>query len=51
MRLDVIDECDIVEFVGCVDGEEGRPCSAYFHGRDIAVVNLDKYVRVALYKC
>ena len=36
MRLDAIDEYDIVEFIGCVDGEEGRRCSAYFHCRDIA---------------
>lgn len=51
MRLDVIDEYDIVEFVGYVDGKEGQRCAVCFCGCYIAIVSLDKYVRVALFKC
>ncbi len=51
MRLDAIDEYDIVEFVGYADGKKGQHCAVCFCGRDIAIVSLDKYVRVALFKC
>lgn len=31
--------------------KKGQYCAVCFCGRDIAIVSLDKYVRVALFKC
>ena len=37
-------------FVDDVSGQEGQRCAVYFRGYDVAVVNLDKNVRVSLFK-
>lgn len=47
---EVVDEYDAVVFVDDVSGQEGQRCAVYFRGDDIAVVNLDKNVRVSLFK-
>ena len=47
---EVIDNADAVEFVNDVNGQKGHRCAVYFRGDDIAVVNLDKNVRVSLFK-
>ena len=47
---EVIDNADAVEFVSNVNGQRGQRCAVYFRGGDIAVVNLDKNVRVSLFK-
>ena len=47
---DVVDGYDAVVFVDDVNGQEGQRCAVYFRGDDIAVVNLDKNVRVSLFK-
>ena len=33
-----------------INGQEGQRCAVYFRGHDIAVVNLDKNVRVSLFR-
>ena len=47
---EVIDEADDVAFVDDIRGQNGQRCAVYFRGGDIAVVNLDKKVRVSLFK-
>lgn len=47
---EVIDEADGVAFVDDIRGQNGQRCAVYFRGGDIAVVNLDKKVRVSLFK-
>ncbi len=47
---EVIDEADDVAFVDDIRGQNGQHCAVYFHGGDIAVVNLDKKIRVSLFK-
>lgn len=47
---EVIDEADDVVFVDDIRGQNGQRCAVYFRGGDIAVVNLDKKVRVSLFK-
>lgn len=47
---EVIDEADYVAFVDDIRGQNGQRCAVYFRGGDIAVVNLDKKVRVSLFK-
>ncbi len=45
-----IDEHEAVEFTDISNGREVQHCAVYFRGDDIAVVNLDKSVRVTLFK-
>lgn len=47
---EVIDEADDVAFVDDIRGQNGQRCAVFFRGVDIAVVNLDKNVRVSLFK-
>ena len=47
---EVIDNADAVEFVNAIRGQNGQRCAVYFRDGDIAVVNLDKNVRVSLFK-
>lgn len=47
---EVVDGYDAVVFVDDVNGQEGQRCAVYFRGDDVAVVNLDKNVRVSLFK-
>ena len=47
---EVIDEADDVAFVDDIRGQNGQRCAVCFRGGDIAVVNLDKKVRVSLFK-
>ena len=47
---EVIDEADAVAFVNGVRGQCGQRCAVYFRGGDIAIVNLDKNIRVSLFK-
>lgn len=47
---EVINEADDVAFVDDIRGQNGQRCAVYFRGGDIAVVNLDKKVRVSLFK-
>lgn len=47
---EVIDKADDVAFVDDIRGQNGQHCAVYFHGGDIAVVNLDKKIRVSLFK-
>lgn len=47
---EVIDEADAVAFVNDVRGQCGQRCAVYFRGGDIAIVNLDKNIRVSLFK-
>lgn len=47
---EVIEEADDVAFVDDIRGQNGQRCAVYFRGGDIAVVNLDKKVRVSLFK-
>lgn len=47
---EVIDEADDVAFVDDIRGQNAQRCAVYFRGGDIAVVNLDKKVRVSLFK-
>lgn len=47
---EVIDEADDVAFVDDIRGQNGQRCAVYFRGEDIAVVNLNKKVRVSLFK-
>lgn len=47
---EVIDEADAVEFANDIGGQKGQRCAVYFRGSDIAVVNLDRNVRVTLFK-
>lgn len=47
---EVIDEHEAVEFTDISNGREVQHCAVYFRGDDIAVVNLDKSVRVTLFK-
>ena len=47
---EVVDGYDAVVFVDDVNGQEGQRCAVYFRGYDVAVVNLDKNVRVSLFK-
>lgn len=47
---EVIDEADDVAFMDDIRGQKGQRCAVYFRGGDIAVVNLDKKVRVSLFK-
>lgn len=47
---EVIDEADDIAFVDDIRGQNGQRCAVYFRGGDIAVVNLDKKVRISLFK-
>lgn len=47
---EVIDEADAVAFVNGIRGQCGQRCAVYFRGEDIAIVNLDKNIRVSLFK-
>lgn len=47
---EVIDGHDAIMFVDDIAGQFGQQCAVYFRGEDIAVVNLDKNVRVTLFK-
>ena len=47
---EVIDRADDVAFVNDIRGQGGQRCAVYFRDRDIAIVNLDKNIRVSLFK-
>lgn len=47
---EVIDAHEAVEIVDDINGQEGQRCAVYFRGNDIAVVNLEKNVRVSLFR-
>ena len=50
-RYPYIKAVDNGQIVGYAYGKKGQHCAVCFCGRDIAIVCLDKYVRVALFKC
>lgn len=47
---EVMDGADAAEFVNDITGQRGQRCAVYFRGEDIAVVNLERNVRVTLFK-
>ena len=47
---EVVDGYDTVVLVDNIKGQGGQRCLVYFRGDDVAVVNLDKKVRVSLFK-
>ena len=47
---EVMDSAYAVEFVNDITGQRGQRCAVYFRSEDIAVVNLERNVRVTLFK-
>lgn len=47
---EVIDTAEDVEFVDDIAGQKGQRCAVFLRGEDIAVVNLERNVRVTLFR-
>ena len=50
MMSEVIDNADDIVFTDKIGRQNGQKCAVYFRGGDIAIVNLDKNIRVSLFK-